>query len=157
MISKGLLVAAAPMAQTRLLAMWQQAEKQEQEKDAGEFKELIDQVKEVLGDKVKEVRITHRLTSSPACLVADAHDLGGNLARMLKSMGQEAPQTKPILEINPHHPIVQKLKGEAGSERFGDWSHLLFDQALLAEGGQLDDPARFVQRLNGLLLTMAGS
>jgi len=134
-----------------------EAEKQEQEKEAGEFKELIDQVKEVLGDKVKEVRVTHRLTNSPACLVADAHDLGGNLARMLKSMGQEAPQAKPILEINPHHPIVQKLKGEAGSERFGDWSHLLFDQALLAEGGQLEDPAAFVQRLNGLLLAMAGS
>ncbi len=134
-----------------------EAEKQEQEKEAGEFKELIEQVKEVLGDKVKEVRITHRLTSSPACLVADAHDLGGNLARMLKSMGQEAPQTQPILEINPHHPIVQKLKGEAGGERFGDWSHILFDQALLAEGGQLEDPAAFVQRLNGLLLAMAGS
>jgi len=134
-----------------------EAEKREQEKEAGEFEALIAQVKEVLGDQVKEVRITHRLTNSPSCLVADAHDLGGNLARMLKSMGQEAPQTQPILEINPHHPIVQKLKGEAGSERFDDWSHLLFDQALLAEGGQLEDPAAFVQRLNGLLLAMAGS
>jgi molecular chaperone HtpG len=71
-------------------------------------------------------------------------------------VGQEAPQTKPIMEINPQHPIVLKLKGEAGGERFGDWSHILFDQALLAEGGQLEDPAAFVQRLNGLLLAMSG-
>jgi len=132
-----------------------EAEKQAQEKDAEDFKELTDKVKEVLGDKVKEVRITHRLTSSPACLVVGEHDMGGNLARLLQSAGQDVPLTKPNLEINPHHPIVQKLKGEAGSERFGDWSHILFDQALLVEGGQLEDPAGFVQRLNGLLLAMA--
>ena len=133
-----------------------EADKKEQEKEADEFKGLTNQVKEALGDKVKEVRVTYRLTSSPACLVADAHDMGGNLARLLKSVGQDAPQSKPILEINPHHPLVQKLKGEAGGERFGDWSHTLFDQALLAEGGQLEDPAGFVQRLNGLLLAMSG-
>ncbi len=132
-----------------------EAEKQAQEKEAEDFKELTDKVKEVLGDKVKEVRITHRLTSSPACLVVGEHDMGGNLARLLQSAGQDVPLTKPNLEINPHHPIVQKLKGEAGGERFGDWSHILFDQALLVEGGQLEDPAGFVQRLNGLLLAMA--
>ena len=133
-----------------------EAEKEVQEKEAGEFKELTDKVKEVLGDSVKEVRITHRLTTSPACLVAGEHDMGANLARLLKSAGQEAPGSKPIMEINPQHPIVLKLKDEMNGERFGDWSHILFDQALLAEGGQLDDPAAFVQRLNGLLLAMAG-
>ncbi len=132
-----------------------EAEKQAQEKEAEDFKELTGKVKEVLGDKVKEVRVTHRLTSSPACLVVGEHDMGGNLARLLQSAGQDVPLTKPNLEINPHHPIVQKLKGEAGGERFGDWSHILFDQALLVEGGQLEDPAGFVQRLNGLLLAMA--
>ncbi|MDD5329967.1 MAG: molecular chaperone HtpG [Sulfuricella sp.] len=134
-----------------------EADKKEQEKEADEFKGLIDEIKQTLGEQVKEVRVTYRLTSSPACLVADAHDVGGNLSRLLKSVGQEAPQSKPILEINPHHPLVQKLKGEAGGERFGDWSHILFDQALLAEGGQLEDPAGFVQRLNGLLLAMSGN
>ncbi len=127
-----------------------EAEKEEREKEAGEYKPLIDKMKETLGDKVKEVRITLRLTESPACLVADANDMSGNLERMLKSAGQNIPSSKPILEINPHHPIVKRLKTE--ETHFSDWSHVLFDQALLAEGGQLDDPATFVKRLNDLLL-----
>ena len=134
-----------------------EAEKKEQEKEAGEFKELIEQIKEVLGDQVKEVRITHRLTDSPACLVADAARHERQSGASAEIGRTERAETKPILEINPQHPLVQKLKGEAGGERFGDWSHILFDQALLAEGGQLEDPAGFVQRLNGLLLAMAGS
>ncbi len=129
-------------------------EKKAQEKDADEFKELIGKVKEALGEKVKDVRVTHRLTNSPACLVADENDVGMNLGRLLKAAGQKGPDTKPILEINPHHPIVAKLNAEAGGERFSDWSYILFDQALLAEGGQLEDPAGFVQRLNGLMLAM---
>jgi molecular chaperone HtpG len=129
-------------------------EKKAQEKDADEFKELIGKVKEALGEKVKDVRVTHRLTNSPACLVADENDVGMNLGRLLKAAGQKGPDTKPILEINPHHPIVAKLNAEAGGERFSDWSYILFDQALLAEGGQLEDPASFVQRLNGLMLAM---
>jgi molecular chaperone HtpG len=129
-------------------------EKKAQEKDADEFKELIGKVKEALGEKVKDVRVTHRLTNSPACLVADENDVGMNLGRLLKAAGQKGPDTKPILEINPHHPIVAKLNTEAGGERFSDWSYILFDQALLAEGGQLEDPASFVQRLNGLMLAM---
>ncbi len=132
-----------------------EAEKQEQEKEAGEFKELSEQIKQALGDKVKEVRTTHRLTASPACLVADAHDMGANLERLLKAAGQDVSHSKPILEINPHHPIVQKVKEEAGQERFADWSHILFDQALLSEGGQLEDPAGFVHKLNGLMLALA--
>jgi molecular chaperone HtpG len=125
-------------------------EKKEQEKEANEYKELTDKIKGILDTHVKEVRITLRLTESPACLVAESHDMGGNLERMLKSAGQKVTHAKPILEINPHHPMVQRLKYE--EERFADWSYILFDQALLAEGGQLEDPAAFVKRLNELLL-----
>ncbi len=128
------------------------AEKEEQEKVADDFKELLGKVQTVLGDKIKEVRITHRLTDSPACLVADDHDMSSNLARMLKAAGQQAPNTKPILEINPQHPVVVRLKNE--EKHFDDWVSVLFDQALLAEGGQLDDPATFVKRVNQLLLEM---
>ncbi len=131
-----------------------EAEKQEQEKEAGEFKEFTDRIAQALGERVKEVRITHRLTESPACLVADAHDIGGNLARMLKAAGQQAPDAKPVLEINPKHAVVQRLKYE--EKHFDDWAAVLFDQALLAEGGQLDDPAGFVRRINQLMLEMRG-
>jgi molecular chaperone HtpG len=131
-----------------------EAEKQEQAKEADEFKEFTDKIAQSLGERVKEVRITHRLTESPACLVADAHDIGGNLARMLKAAGQQAPDAKPILEINPKHAVVQRLKYE--EKRFDDWTAVLFDQALLAEGGQLDDPAGFVRRINQLMLEMQG-
>jgi molecular chaperone HtpG len=100
------------------------------------------------------VRVTFRLTDSPACLVADKNELSGNLLRMLKAAGQNAPESKPILEINPDHALVQRLKYE--DAKFNDWSHLLFDQASLAEGGTLSDPAGFVKRLNEMLLAMAG-
>ncbi len=135
-------------------ALEDEQEKEAKAKEADDFRELTEQVKETLGDKVKEVRITHRLTDSPACLVSDEHDISGNLERILKQAGQNVPQTKPILELNPSHPIVVKIKAEIGKERFGDWSHILFDQATLAEGGQLEDPAGFVQRLNGLILAL---
>ncbi len=130
-----------------------EAEKQEQEKDAGDFKELTDKIGKSLGERVKEVRVTHRLTDSPACLVADEHDVSGNLARILKAAGQQAPTSRPILEINPKHPVVLRLKYEEA--KFDDWSAVLFDQALLAEGGQLDDPATFVKRINDLMLSMS--
>ena len=130
-----------------------EAEKKEQEAAADEFKELLEKIKGSLGDRVQEVRVTHRLTDSPACLVADAHCLSGNLARMLKAAGQQAPDSKPILEINPRHPVVLRLKYE--EKKFDDWAAVLFDQALLAEGGQLDDPATFVKRINELMMTMS--
>ena len=132
-----------------------EAEKKEQEKEAGEYKELTEKIKEVLGEQVKDVRITLRLTESPACLVAETHDMSGNLERLLKSAGQKVTHTKPILEINPYHPMVERLKSEA--THFADWSHILFDQALLAEGGQLDDPASFVKRINQLFLSTGGN
>jgi molecular chaperone HtpG len=97
--------------------------------------------------------VTFRLTDSPACLVADEHELSANLVRMLKAAGQSAPESKPILEINPNHPLVTRLKYEdAAGPRFGDWAHILFDQAMLAEGGSLSDPAAFVKRMNEMLL-----
>ena len=130
-----------------------EAEKQEAEKAADEYKDLLEKVKSALGEKVKDVRITHRLTDSPACLVADDYDPSGNLARLLKAAGQKAPDVKPILEINPQHPAVMRLKYEEA--RFDDWAALLFEQATLAEGGQLDDPAGFVKRINDLMLALS--
>ncbi|MEK6685479.1 MAG: molecular chaperone HtpG [Pseudomonadota bacterium] len=127
-----------------------ETEKEEREKETSAYQELTEKMKVTLGEQVKDVRVTFRLTESPACLVADTYDMGGNLERLLKSAGQKVQHAKPILEINPHHPMVQRLKTE--EENFEDWSHILFDQALLAEGGQLEDPAAFVKRLNDLLL-----
>jgi len=129
------------------------SEKEETTKAADEYKDLLEKIKTTLGDKVKEVRVTHRLTDSPSCLVADEHDLGGNLARILKAAGQKAPESKPILEINPKHPAVQRLKYE--ESRFDDWANLLLEQATLAEGGTLDDPAGFVKRINDLMLALS--
>ena len=134
----------------------EEEEKKEQEKEASEFKELTDRIGKTLGDKVKEVRVTHRLTSSPACLVSDQWGMSMNLERLLKAAGQKVPDVKPILEVNPHHPLVQGLKYESDQRRFSDWSYILFDQAVLAEGGQLDDPGSFVKRLNELMLALAG-
>ncbi len=127
-----------------------EADKKEHESAESEYKDLIKKITDTLGDKVKEVRLTHRLTDSPSCLVSDQQDMSAHLSRMLKAAGQNAPGTKPILEINPKHPLVQKLKYE--ETRFADWAGLLFDQALLAEGGTLEDPAGFVKRMNQMLL-----
>ena len=129
-----------------------EADKKEKESAEGEYKDLLKKIADSLGDKVKEVRVTHRLTDSPSCLVSDDQEMSAHLSRMLKAAGQSAPATKPILEINPKHPLVQKLKYE--ETRFGDWVSLLFDQALLAEGGTLEDPAGFVKRVNQMLLGM---
>ena len=126
------------------------AEKEAAEKEAGELGDLVEKLKKSLEERVKEVRVSHRLTDSASCLIADDHDVTGNLARILKAAGQNAPDVKPILEINPRHPVVLRLKGEP--TQFDDWAALLFEQALLAEGGQLDDPAGFVRRVNALML-----
>jgi molecular chaperone HtpG len=130
-------------------------EKKAQEETDKNFADLVGRIKTSLGDAVKDVRITHRLTDSPACLVVDDTDMSANLERMLKSAGQEVGGTKPIFEINPEHPMVMRLKEESDDDRFSDWSSILFDQALLAEGGQLEDPASYVKRLNTLLLQVA--
>jgi molecular chaperone HtpG len=121
--------------------------------EVGRYKDLLVGLKRALGDKVKDVRVSQRLTESPSCLIADEHDIGGNLARILKAAGQKVPPSKPILEVNPEHAIVARL--QPGDARFDAWAGLLFDQALLAEGGQLDDPAGFVRRSNDLMLSLA--
>jgi molecular chaperone HtpG len=130
-----------------------EGEKKQKEETQAEYKDLIEKMKKALDAKAADVRVTFRLTDSPACLVAGEHELSGNLLRMLKAAGQKAPDSKPILEINPNHPLVQRLKYE--DAKFDDWSSILFDQAMLAEGGQLTDPAGFVKKLNDMLLGMA--
>lgn len=130
-------------------------EKQAQEKVAEQLKPLLERVKTVLAEQVAEVRITHRLTDSPACVVVAEHDMGAQMRRILESAGQKLPDSKPILELNPEHPLVKKLDQEAGESRFADLAHILFDQANLAEGAQLQDPAAYVQRLNKLLLELS--
>jgi molecular chaperone HtpG len=137
-------------------ALEDDAEKKAHETEAEAMKGLVERVAKALGERVKAVRITHRLTDSPACLVADEHAMGGHLERLLRAAGQPVTGSKPILEINPGHPLVRRLDAEPQGARFGDWSHVLFDQALLAEGGQLEDPAAFVRRVNGLMLTLSG-
>lgn len=129
-----------------------EAEKKQQEATESDYKELVDKMRASLADQAKDVRVTFRLTDSPACLVAAEHEMSANLMRMLKAAGQNAPDAKPILEINPHHPLVQRLKYEEA--KFDDWTSILFDQAMLAEGGQLADPARFVKKLNEMLIGM---
>jgi len=133
-------------------AMEDEAEKKQHEQTQTDYVDLVGKMKAALEGKAKDVRVTFRLTDSPACLVADEHELSGNLARMLKAAGQAAPDSKPILEINPDHPLVQRLKYETA--KFDDWSNILFDQALLAEGGNLNDPSAYVKRLNDMLLNL---
>jgi len=128
-------------------------EKKSGEDKRKEFRELVEKIKEALGERVKEVRVTQRLTDSPACLVAEENEMSANLARILRAAGQKVPEAKPILEINPEHPLVLRLRGEEA--RFADWSALLYEQALLAEGAALEDPAGFVKRMNSLLLEIS--
>ncbi|MBY0269988.1 MAG: molecular chaperone HtpG [Burkholderiales bacterium] len=131
-----------------------EAEKKAQTAAAEQHKALTERITKALGERVKEVRVTLRLTESPACLVADEHDMTAGLQRMLKAAGQKVPMAKPILEINAEHPLLQRLQAETDDARFGDFAAVLFDQSLLAEGGQLEDPAGFVKRLNQLMLAM---
>jgi len=115
---------------------------------------FIERVKTSLGDTVKDVRITHRLTDSPACLVADEHEMSAHLERLLRSSGQTVPGQTPIMELNPDHAIVKALALQPNGTSFDDWTHILFDQALLSEGGQLKDPSAFVRRLNRMLTAL---
>ena len=130
-------------------------EDQDKDKEADEsIKSVLEQIKKVLEGKVKDVRVSSRLTDSPACLVADEHEMGAHMERIMKAAGQSMPVSLPTFEINAEHALIQRLKEEADDERFADLSHLLFEQALLSEGGQLEDPATFVQRLNKLLQSL---
>jgi molecular chaperone HtpG len=127
-------------------------DKKEQEKQETEFASFVERVKEVLGDKVKDVRITHRLTSTPSCIVADNDDMSTQMAKLMAQMGQAVPESKPIFELNPEHVMVVKLADMADEELFAQWSELLLEQAILSEKGSLDDPSEFVGRINKLLL-----
>ena len=124
-------------------------ENKEQEK---KLMPVIDHMQKVLGAKVKKVQFTHRLTDSPACIIADENDMGLEMQRILQAAGQNIPTSQPILEINPEHPLIQRLHDETDDSRFAEWSKLLFEQAVLAEGGQLDNPAEFVKRMNAMLV-----
>ena len=131
-----------------------EAEKQQDEQNNKAFDKLGQRIKKALGEQVKEVRASARLTTSPACLVSDEQDMGRHLEQILKASGQNIPGSKPILEINPAHPVLQRIDNEPDEDRFADWAQILFDQALLSEGGQLRDPAGFVSKLNGLIVSL---
>jgi molecular chaperone HtpG len=132
----------------------EQADSTVKESTAAEFADVITKMKTVLGDKVKDIRLTDRLTDSPACIVVDEHDMSPQMERLMQAAGQSVPAHKPILELNPEHLMVKQLKQVSGTPNFDDWTWLLLDQAVLAEGGHLDNPASFVKRFNQLLLTL---
>ncbi len=131
-------------------------EKQATEKAAKEFGDLIERMKSVLGERVSDIRLSHRLTESPACLVVEQQDMAVSMQKILRQAGHQVPDLKPILEINPQHAVIRHLREEKAEQRLADWTQLLFDQALLSEGGQLEDPAAFARRVNALLLEAAG-
>ncbi len=130
-------------------------DKKAQEESAKQNEDLTKRVKEALNQRVAEVRVTNRLTESPACIVIAEDDMGAQMRRILEQAGQELPESKPTFELNPEHPLVQKLDKESDEDRFADLTNILFDQANLAEGGQLDDPAAYVAKLNKLLLELS--
>jgi molecular chaperone HtpG len=129
-------------------------DKAKQEKTAEEYKSLVQQLQEALKERTKEVRTTARLTSSPACIVVEDYEMGMQMQRIMIAAGQNLPMSKPILEINPEHPIIKKLHDEADTDRVNEWAHILLDQAILAEGGHLEDSGAFVQRLNKMFLSL---
>ncbi|WP_046003722.1 molecular chaperone HtpG [Pseudoalteromonas rubra] len=129
--------------------------KKAQEESEKQVEGLVERIKEALGDKVKEVRFTHRLTDSPACVVVDDHDMSSQMQKLMESIGQSAPESKPIFELNPEHQLVKHLNVEQDEDKFAQWSEVLLDQALLAERGSLKDPAGFVARLNKLMLDLS--
>lgn len=131
-----------------------EADKEEQKKVEEQSKSLINQIKDTLKDKVEDVRVSHRLTSSPSCIVLNEHDMALYMQHLLKQAGHAMPSTKPVLEVNPSHPLLARMEAETDDERFAEWASVLLDQAILAEGGQLEDPAGFVHRLNKLMLAM---
>ena len=130
-------------------------DKKEQEKIEEKAGGVIKHLKEVLGDKVEDVRVSHRLTSSPSCIVLNEQDMALYMQDLMKQAGHDMPSNKPVLEINPTHPLIERMDAETDDEQFKDWADILFDQALLAEGAQLEDPAGFVSKLNKLMLKMS--
>ncbi len=148
---KGFQLQSVSKGEVDLTKLEDEQEKEEYQKTADEAKDLLERIKGVLNDKVKDVRATNRLTSSPSCLVVDEYGIDPSLRRLLQSAGQTIPNDKPILEINPQHPIILKLKNEADGKRFTNWAYILFDQAVLSGGEALENPVSFVNRINDLL------
>ena len=153
----GMRLQSAAAKDLDLSAIGGQAPAPQEATPTGEHASLLERMQAALTDRASQVRVTNRLTDSPACLVSNDSGLSTNLERILREAGQAVPASKPILEINPSHPIVRRLAEETDPATFGDWSQVLFDQATLAEGGQIEDTAAFVTRLNALMLTLAGA
>jgi len=130
-------------------------DKKEQEKVEEKASSIIKHLKEVLDEKVEDVRVSHRLTSSPSCIVLNDQDMALYMQTLMKQAGHDMPSNKPVLEINPTHPLIERMEAETDDEQFADWAAILFDQALLAEGAQLEDPSGFVNKLNKLMLKMS--
>lgn len=148
---KGVALQSIAKGAIDLSQLEDEEEKEERRKSVDEMQGLLERLKDALDEEVKEVRITTRLTASPACLVADEYSVDPSLQRLLKSSGQALPSGKPILEINPHHPLILKVKNETDEQTFTDLAHILFDQSVLSRGDQLENPIRFVNRLSKLL------
>jgi molecular chaperone HtpG len=140
-----------------LSAVQTDEEKKAQEELAKEHGAILERIKKSLGERVSDVRVTHRLVDSPACLVLGEHDMGAQMRRILEAAGQKAPAPKPVLEINPTHPLLTRLEKTTDESSFNDLSLLLFEQAMLADGSQLPEPGAFVQRLNRLLFSQDGT
>ncbi len=136
-------------------AIEDEADKAAKEQQQEKLKDLVERVEKLLAEQVESVRVTNRLTDSPACLVVAEHEMGAQMRKLMEAAGQAMPSTKPTMELNPEHPLVTKLDQEADEDRFADLTQVLFDQALLAEGGQLQDPSAYVSRLNKLLLELS--
>ncbi|MBA4697058.1 MAG: molecular chaperone HtpG [Legionella sp.] len=130
----------------------EQEDETELQKQTETYDQMLKQIKTILGDRIKDVQLTHRLTDSPACVVADENDMGLEMQRILQAAGQPVTPTLPIFEINPEHLLIKRLHGITDDERFAEWVNMLFDQAVLAEGGQLENPSEFIRRVNALLL-----
>jgi molecular chaperone HtpG len=150
---EGTPLASVAKGDLDLDALDDEQEKEDQRKAQGDYQDLMKRVKDVLGERVSEVRVTLRLTESPACIVVSKDAMSAHLQRLLKASGQDTPVQAPILELNPRHPLVQRLQSHG--EQLAEWANLLLDQAILAEGGQLTDPAAYVRRVNALLLAAA--
>ena len=153
---EGKVLTSAAKGALDLGAIETEEERKSQEETEKDAEGLVERIKNALGDRVEAVRVSHRLTSSPACIVLGERDMALYMQQLLKQAGHEISSTKPVLEVNPTHPMLARIEGEKDDTRFAEWSALLLDQAILAEGGQLEDPAGFVARINQLMLALAG-
>ncbi|MFA5730686.1 MAG: molecular chaperone HtpG [Acidithiobacillus sp.] len=153
---EGKVLTSAAKGALDLGAIETEEERKSQEETEKDAEGLVERIKNALGERVEAVRVSHRLTSSPACIVLGERDMALYMQQLLKQAGHEISSTKPVLEVNPTHPMLARIEGEKDDTRFAEWSALLLDQAILAEGGQLEDPAGFVARINQLMLALAG-